>query len=54
MQTLNHTQPDDSQEFRDTASGDALGTLSPNFGKQVEIGREFMSDFRDTFLALAQ
>ena len=38
----------------DTPDGLALTPYDPSFDDQLEIGREFMREFRDTFRALAK
>jgi putative addiction module antidote len=38
----------------DTPDGVALTPLDPSFEEQLELGREFMREFRDTFRALAK
>ena len=37
-----------------TPDGIALTPYDPNFDEQLEAGREFMRDYRDTFRALAK
>ncbi len=38
----------------DTPDGVSLTALDPGFAEQLELGREFMREFRDTFRALAK
>jgi putative addiction module antidote len=38
----------------DTPDGLALTPFDPSFDEQLEIGREFMREYRDTFRALAK
>ena len=38
----------------DTPDGVALTPYDPNFDEQLELGREFMREYRDTFRALAK
>ena len=38
----------------DTPDGVALTALDPTFEEQLELGREFMREYRDTFRALAK
>ena len=44
----------DTVYITDTPDGVALTPLDPEFHKQLEIGREFMREYRDTFRALAK
>ena len=44
----------DTVYVTDTPDGFALTPLDPNFEQQLEIGREFMREYRDTFRALAK
>jgi putative addiction module antidote len=44
----------DTVYLTDTPEGLALTPLDPSFEQQLEIGREFMRDYRDTFRALAK
>jgi putative addiction module antidote len=44
----------DTLYITDTPSGVALTAYDPNFEEQLEIGREFMREYRDTFRALAK
>ena len=37
-----------------TPDGIALTPYDPNFEEQVDLGREFMREYRDTFRALAK
>ncbi len=38
----------------DTPDGLTLTPYDPSFEKQLEVGREFMREYRDTFRALAK
>jgi putative addiction module antidote len=38
----------------DTPDGVALTPYDPTFDEQLELGREFMREYRDTFRALAK
>ncbi len=38
----------------DTPDGIALTPYDPTFDEQLELGREFMREYRDTFRALAK
>jgi putative addiction module antidote len=38
----------------DTPDGLALTPFDPSFDEQLELGREFMREYRDTFHALAK
>ena len=38
----------------DTPDGLALTPYDPSFDEQLEMGREFMREYRDTFRALAK
>ena len=38
----------------DTPDGVALSPYDPTFDQQLELGREFMREYRDTFRALAK
>lgn len=38
----------------DTPDGVALTPYDPNFEDQLEVGREFMREYKDTFRALAK
>ena len=38
----------------DTPDGLALTPFDPSFDEQIEMGREFMREYRDTFRALAK
>jgi hypothetical protein len=38
----------------ETPDGLALTPYDPSFDEQLEIGREFMREYRDTFRALAK
>ncbi len=38
----------------DTPDGVALTPYDPTFEEQLELGREFMHEYRDTFRALAK
>ena len=44
----------DTVYVTDTPDGIALTPLDPSFEQQLEIGREFMREYRDTFRALAK
>ena len=44
----------DTVYLTDTPEGLALTPLDPSFEQQLEIGREFMREYRDTFRALAK
>lgn len=44
----------DTLYLTDTPDGVALTPLDPSFEQQLELGREFMRDYRDTFRALAR
>jgi putative addiction module antidote len=44
----------DTVYLTDTPDGFALTPLDPSFAEQLEIGREFMREYRDTFRALAK
>jgi putative addiction module antidote len=44
----------DTVYVTDTPDGVALTPLDPSFEQQLEIGREFMREYRDTFRALAK
>ena len=44
----------DSVCMTETPDGFALTPLNPNFAQQLEIGREFMREYCDTFRALAK
>jgi putative addiction module antidote len=44
----------DTLYVTETPDGVALSALDPSFEQQLEIGREFMREFRDTFRALAK
>ena len=44
----------DALYITDTPDGVALTAYDPNFEEQLEIGREFMREYRDTFRALAK
>jgi len=44
----------DTLYVTDTPSGIALTPYDPSFEEQLELGREFMRDYRDTFRALAK
>lgn len=44
----------DTLQFSETPDGIALTPHDPSFEEQVELGREFMSDYRDTFRDLAK
>ena len=38
----------------DTPGGIALTPYDPSFDEQLELGREFMREYKDTFRALAK
>lgn len=44
----------DTVYVTETPDGFALTPLDPAFEQQLEIGREFMREYRDTFRALAK
>ena len=44
----------DALYITDTPDGVALTAYDPKFEEQLEIGREFMREYRDTFRALAK
>jgi putative addiction module antidote len=44
----------DTVYVTETPDGITLSALDPGFEQQLEIGREFMREFRDTFRALAK
>ena len=44
----------DTVYVTETPDGLALTPLDPNFEQQLEAGREFMREYRDTFRALAK
>ena len=44
----------DTVYVTETPDGFALTPLDPSFEQQLEVGREFMRDYRDTFRALAK
>ena len=44
----------DTVYVTETPDGFALTPLDPNFEQQLEVGREFMREYRDTFRALAK
>ncbi len=44
----------DTLFISDTPDGFALTPYDPAFEQQLEVGREFMRDYRDTFRALAK
>ncbi len=44
----------DTVYVTETPDGFALTPLDPNFEQQLELGREFMREYRDTFRALAK
>jgi putative addiction module antidote len=44
----------DTLYVTETPDGVALTALDPAFEQQLELGREFMREFRDTFRALAK
>ena len=44
----------DTLHVTETPDGIALTPYDPGFEEQVELGREFMREYRDTFRALAK
>ncbi len=44
----------DSVYLTETPDGVALSPYDPDFEEQLELGREFMNEYRDTFRALAK
>lgn len=44
----------DTVYVTETPDGFALTPLDPSFEEQLEVGREFMREYRDTFRALAK
>jgi putative addiction module antidote len=44
----------DTVYVTETPDGVALTPLDPSFEQQLELGRDFMRDYRDTFRALAK
>ncbi len=44
----------DTVYVTDTPDGFALTAFDPTFEEQLELGREFMREYRDTFRALAK
>ena len=44
----------DTVYVTETPDGIALTPLDPDFERQLEVGREFMREYRDTFRALAK
>jgi putative addiction module antidote len=44
----------DSLYLTETPDGVALSPYDPEFEEQLELGREFMNEYRDTFRALAK
>jgi putative addiction module antidote len=44
----------DTLYITDTPYGIALTPYDPSFDEQLELGREFMREYRDTFRALAK
>jgi len=44
----------DALFITDTPTGVALTPYDPSFDEQLEMGREFMREYRDTFRALAK
>jgi putative addiction module antidote len=44
----------DTVYVTETPDGMALTALDPSFEDQLELGREFMREYRDTFRALAK
>ena len=44
----------DTLHVSETPDGIALTPYDPSFQEQVDMGREFMREYRDTFRALAK
>ena len=44
----------DALYITETPAGVALTPYDPSFEEQLELGREFMREYRDTFRALAK
>jgi putative addiction module antidote len=44
----------DALHLTDTPDGIALTPYNPSFDEQLDAGREFMREYRDTFRALAK
>jgi putative addiction module antidote len=44
----------DALYITETPTGVALTPYDPSFEEQLELGREFMREYRDTFRALAK
>jgi putative addiction module antidote len=44
----------DTLHVTETPDGIALTPYDPSFEQQLELGREFMREYRDTFRALAK
>jgi hypothetical protein len=44
----------DTVYLTENPNGVTLSPYQPNFDEQVEAGREFMREYRDTFRALAK
>ena len=44
----------DTVYVTDTPSGIALTPYDPSFDEQLDLGREFMREYKDTFRALAK
>ena len=44
----------DTVYLSDTPGGIALTPYDPSFEEQLELGREFIREYKDTFRALAQ
>ena len=44
----------DTVYVTETPDGFALTPLDPSFADQLDVGREFMREYRDTFRALAK
>jgi len=44
----------DSVYVTETPGGGALTPYDPSFDEQLELGREFMREYKDTFRALAK
>ncbi len=47
-------QKGDTLYVSETPGGVALSPYDPSFEAQLELGREFMREYRDTFRALAK
>ena len=49
-----HVEKGDTLHLSETPDGIALTPYDPSFEAQVDMGREFMREYRDTFRALAK